>query len=191
VRAGRAGVRLSAVFVDRDGVVNRKAPEGEYVTAWEEFAFLPGALQGLALLAAAGPPVVMVTNQRGIARGRMTEADLADIHARMRAAVELAGGRIDAIYHCPHEGGCDCRKPATGLFERAAADLGIDLAASAVVGDRASDMEAAGRIGALKVLVGAFPEPMPAVDLRAADLAEAARALLDQSPTASSRSSAS
>ena len=103
--------RPSAVFLDRDGVINRKAPEGEYVTRWSEFAFLPGALDALRALAGAPVRVVVATNQRGIARGRMTAGDLAAIHARMRGAVLEAGGRIDAIYHCPHEGGCDCRKP--------------------------------------------------------------------------------
>jgi D-glycero-D-manno-heptose 1,7-bisphosphate phosphatase len=178
VRAGRAGNELSAVFVDRDGVINRKAPEGEYVTSWEQFAFLPGALDGLRELAAAGVPVVVVTNQRGIARRRMSEADLADIHGRMRDAVTAAGGRIDAIYHCPHERGCDCRKPGTGLFERAAGDLSIDLENAAVVGDRASDMQAAAAIGALSVHVGGYAEPLPEVDHEAADLLAAARWLV-------------
>src|ERR1700750_861845 len=93
---------VSAVFLDRDGVINRKRPEGSYVTSWGEFELLPGALEALALLARADTPVIVVTNQRGIARGRMTEADLDDIHARLRAAVSAAGGRLDAIYHCPH-----------------------------------------------------------------------------------------
>jgi D-glycero-D-manno-heptose 1,7-bisphosphate phosphatase len=187
VRAGRAGDRLSlsAVFLDRDGVINRKAPEGDYVTSWAEFEFLPGALEGLRLLAEAGPPLVVATNQRGLARGRMTEADLAGIHERMRAAVTEAGGRIDAVYHCPHEGGCDCRKPGTGLFERAARDLGLDLGSAAVIGDRASDMEAAAAIGALRVLVRGQDEPMPPVDHVADDLAGAARWLLDQGLRAS------
>jgi D-glycero-D-manno-heptose 1,7-bisphosphate phosphatase len=180
MRAGRAGERLSAVFLDRDGVINVKAPEGEYVTSWTEFAFADGALEGLRLLAALGVPVVVVTNQRGIARGRMTERDLADIHDRMRAEVARAGGRIDAIHHCPHEGGCDCRKPGTALFRAAAEELGIDLAGSAVLGDRASDMEAAAAIGALRVLVAGHDEPMPAVDHVAGDLAVAARWLADQ-----------
>jgi D-glycero-D-manno-heptose 1,7-bisphosphate phosphatase len=185
VRAGRAGADLSAVFLDRDGVINVKAPEGEHVTSWERFEFLPGALKGLRLLAEAGRPVVIVTNQRGIARGHMSEADLADIHARMSAAVAEAGGRIDAIYHCPHEGGCECRKPGTALFERAARDLDLDLEASAVVGDRAHDMDAAARIGALRVLVGGVSEAMPPVAHRAEDLASAARWLLDHGLRAS------
>jgi D-glycero-D-manno-heptose 1,7-bisphosphate phosphatase len=161
-------------------VINVKAPEGEYVTSWASFAFAPGALEGLRLLAGLAVPVVVATNQRGIARGRMTEADLADIHERMRAEVASAGGRIDAIYHCPHEGGCDCRKPGTLLFERAAADLGFDLGRAAVVGDRAADMEAAAAIGALRVLVAGHDEQMPPVDRVADDLADAARWLAGQ-----------
>ena len=191
MRAGRAVAELSAVFLDRDGVINAKAPEGNYVTSWERFRFLPGALEGLALLSRGPAPIVVATNQRGIARGRMSGADLQDIHDRMLVAVERAGGRIDAIYHCPHEGGCECRKPGTGMFERAARDLGIDLAASAMVGDRSSDMEAAARVGALRVLVAGSEDPPPAADHTVADLEEAARWLLSYSASSNSRSSAS
>ena len=168
---------LTGVFLDRDGVINRKAPEGEYVTSWAEFQFLPRALDGLAVLARAAVPIVVATNQRGIARGHMTEADLADIHSRMMAAISAAGGRVDAIYYCPHAGGCRCRKPGTGMFEDAAADLGMRLAETAVIGDQVSDMEAAGRIGALRIVVG---EPMSRAetDYAASDLLAAARWLL-------------
>lgn len=146
------------------------------MSAWEDFEFLPSALAGLASLARLDVPLVVATNQRGIALGRYTEADLASLHDRMRAAVDRAGGRIDAIYHCPHDrDACDCRKPRAGMFERAGRDLGIRLAHAAVVGDRASDMEAAAHVGALRVLVGAHPEPMPSVDHRAPDLLSAAR----------------
>lgn len=107
----------------------------------------------MALLASAGVPVIVATNQRGIARGRMTEADLAAIHKRLRAAVSAVGGRLDAIYHCPHEGGCRCRKPNLGMFEEAAAAFGLRLEDTVVIGDQPSDMEAARRIGALSVLV--------------------------------------
>jgi D-glycero-D-manno-heptose 1,7-bisphosphate phosphatase len=162
-------------------VINRKAPEGEYVTSWAEFEFLPGALEGLALLAEAPLKVIVATNQRGIARGRMTEADLSDIHRRMLAGVREGGGRIDAIYHCPHEGGCACRKPGTGMFEEAASQFGLRLGETAVVGDSPSDMEAASRIGAVRVLVApdGGGETKPDVDYGAADLAEAVRWLLD------------
>jgi D-glycero-D-manno-heptose 1,7-bisphosphate phosphatase len=170
--------RPEAVFLDRDGVINRKAPEGEYVLDWSAFEFLPGALDGLRLLAAAPVTIVVATNQRAIARGALTEAGLAEIHARMRAAVTAAGGRIDAVYHCPHAGGCDCRKPAPGMLLQAARDLGFDLRRSAMVGDRAHDMEAAAAVGALRVLVEGFDEPRPDVDHVAADLADASSWLL-------------
>jgi histidinol-phosphate phosphatase family protein len=162
-------------------VINRKAPEGEYVTSWEEFEFLPGALEGLALLAAAPPKVIIATNQRGIARGRMTEEDLSDIHRRMLEAVGEAGGRIDGIYFCPHEEGCGCRKPETGMFEAAASRFDLRLPRTAVVGDSPSDMLAASRIGAVGVLVapGGQGERPADVDYVAADLADAARWLLD------------
>ena len=158
--------RVSAVFLDRDGVINRKRPEGSYVTSWGEFELLPGALEALALLAKADTPVIVVTNQRGIARGRMTEADLDDIHARLRAAVSAAGGRLDAIYHCPHEGPCRCRKPEPGLFEDAAADFGLRLDETVVIGDQPSDMEAARAIGALGVLVAGDGVALPDADGR-------------------------
>jgi len=147
--------RPSAVFLDRDGVINRKAPEGEYVTRWSEFAFLPGALDALRALAGAPVRVVVATNQRGVARGRMTAGDLAAIHARMRGAVLEAGGRIDAIYHCPHEAGtCTCRKPAPGLIERARTELAdLDLTGAALVGDSESDVEAGRRAGLRTVLL--------------------------------------
>jgi D-glycero-D-manno-heptose 1,7-bisphosphate phosphatase len=142
------------VFLDRDGVINRKKPEPHYVTSWEEFEFLPGALEGLAALTRSGAHIVVVTNQRGIARGVYTEETLADMHARMKAAVEASGGRIDAIYYCPHEGECDCRKPLTGMFERAAREIpGVDLAEAIVIGDAMCDLEAAARLGCPAVLV--------------------------------------
>jgi D-glycero-D-manno-heptose 1,7-bisphosphate phosphatase len=171
----RGAGSLSAVFLDRDGVINRKAPAGDYVKSWEEFAFLPGALDALRGLAESGTPAVIVTNQRGIARGRMSEGDLADIHARMLVEIDQAGGAIAAIHHCPHEGGCACRKPGVELFERAARDLGLELRATAVVGDGPADMEAARRIGALQVFVRGNATSPPGVDHEADSLLDAVR----------------
>ena len=171
----------SAVFLDRDGVINRKAPEGSYVTTWSEFAFLPGALEGLRLLAAYGPRVIVVSNQRGVGRGRIRTHDLAEIHERMSAEVAAAGGRIDAVYHCPHlEPGCACRKPAPGMLLAAARDFDdVDLTRSVLVGDRAHDMQAAAAVGARKILVRGFDEPMPPVDHVADDLLGAATWLVN------------
>ena len=144
------------VFLDRDGTLNVKAPEGDYVTSWEEFEFLPGALEAVRLLSDRGTRLIVVTNQRGIALGRMTEEDLADIHRRMLEALTAAGGRIAGVYHCPHEAGtCDCRKPEIGMFLDAQRDFpDIRFEDAAVIGDSESDMLAAQRIGAAAVLLG-------------------------------------
>jgi len=170
------GSRLTAVFVDRDGVINRKAPEGAYITSWDAFEFLLNALAGLRLFARSGLLIVVVTNQRGIALGHMSEAVLQQIHDRMLGEVNRAGGRIDAIYHCPHGIGCRCRKPEVGMFEDAAVDFGFDLRQSAMIGDQPSDMLAAERVGALRVKVGSGSDAR--ADHVATDLEQAAAWLL-------------
>jgi D-glycero-D-manno-heptose 1,7-bisphosphate phosphatase len=146
---------VQTVFLDRDGVINRKLPEGDYVTRWEEFEFLPDAASGLRLLKEAGLRLIVITNQRGIALGRLTEADLEEIHQRMRAELVQCGVRLDAIYHCPHDRGqCDCRKPAVGLFLKARHDFpDIDFAQSVMVGDSVTDLEAGNRLGCRCFLV--------------------------------------
>lgn len=138
------------VFLDRDGVLNRKRADGDYVKTWKEFAWLPGAREAIAGLGRAGARVVIVTNQQGVAKGLIRPADLDDIHARLRADVEQVGGRIAGIYVCPHlDGTCDCRKPAPGLFHQARRDMpDIVFERSVVVGDSPSDIEAGTKIGA-------------------------------------------
>ena len=145
-------------FLDRDGTINVKAAEGDYVKSWEEFTFLPGAEQAVRLLADAGWRVVVVTNQRGVALGRMDMAAVDEIHRRMRERLP-----VDAVYVCPHErGSCDCRKPGTGLFAQAVLDdAGIDPAGSVVIGDSESDMAAGRAFGARTILVG--PPPLPSL----------------------------
>ena len=171
MRDSRDGaVRLSTVFLDRDGVINVKAPEGEYVRTWEEFELLPGAVEGIGLLRAAGMRVVVVTNQRGIARGHMTASDVEDIHLRMRAN----GVDVDAVYYCPDESdSAPCRKPNPGMLEAAARDVpGVSLGRSAaIVGDSESDMEAGRRAGCVLVKVG---EARSEVDHACGSLLEAA-----------------
>ena len=133
-----------AVFLDRDGVINQRPPEGEYITRWEDFHILPGVAAGIALLNHAGFSVIVVTNQRCVAKGLMTEADLQKMHERMTDVLARAGAKIDATFYCPHEiePHCDCRKPAPGMLLSAARLRGIDLRTSWMIGDSDNDVEA-------------------------------------------------
>jgi D-glycero-D-manno-heptose 1,7-bisphosphate phosphatase len=143
--------RQKTVILDRDGVLNRKPPQATYVRSWAEFEWLPGALEALQRLHAGGYRVVVVSNQAGIARHAMTEADLAEIHRVMKAEIEAAGGRIEAIYYCPHDwdAGCECRKPLPGMLFQAQRDLNLDLSRTYFVGDDERDGEAADHAGCL------------------------------------------
>lgn len=145
----------ATVFLDRDGVLNAKPDEGEYVTEPDAFRWLPGAVEALEILSAAGTRLVVVTNQRGVGSGRMTQRDLDAVHERMRADLAAAGVQLDAVYACTHaDGGCGCRKPGIELFERAIREIpGIERRSSVVVGDALSDMEAGTRLGCPTYLV--------------------------------------
>ena len=145
-----AGPQLGrkAAFVDRDGVIN---VESGYPYRVEDFVFLPGAIEGLQRLQAAGYLLVVMTNQSGIARGLYTEADYERLTDYMRQRLLAAGVQLSAVEHCPHlpdadiaryRLDCNCRKPRPGMLERAAAALNIDLSASILVGDRATDIQA-------------------------------------------------
>jgi D-glycero-D-manno-heptose 1,7-bisphosphate phosphatase len=138
-----------AAFLDRDGVLNRRAPEHDYVKSPAEFAWLAGAREGVLRLNREGWLVLVVTNQRGVARGLMTARDVEAIHARAQRELEAIGAHVDAFYYCPHgdEDGCACRKPAPGLILRAAQDWRVDLGASFLVGDDERDLLAARRAG--------------------------------------------
>ena len=133
-----------AVFLDRDGVINQRPVEGEYITRWEDFHILPGVAEGIALLNNAGLSVIVVTNQRCVAKGLITEANLRKMHERMTDVLARAGAKIDATFFCPHENEprCDCRKPAPGMLLNAARLRGIDLRTSWMVGDSDNDVEA-------------------------------------------------
>jgi len=141
--------RQPAVLLDRDGVLNERAPQGEYVTSWRQWRWRPGAREALARLNAAGFRNIVITNQAGIARGRLSEAELAAIHTRMRQEARAAGGDIAAIYHCPHhwDEGCGCRKPAPGMLFQAQRDFDLELPRLWFVGDDERDGEAAAAAG--------------------------------------------
>ena len=159
---GSAEGRLTAetVFLDRDGVINRKAPDGAYVADWAGIELLPGAVEGLRKLTDAGARLIITTNQRGLSRRLLDRSEVDALHARLVDQLSGAGARIEAVYVCPHEiGVCGCRKPEIGLFAHAKRDFpAIDFARSAVVGDALSDLQAAARIGARAYLVAAHDD---------------------------------
>jgi D-glycero-D-manno-heptose 1,7-bisphosphate phosphatase len=140
---------FTTIFLDRDGVINRKMPEGCYVARWEDFEILPGVPEAIARLNRAGKRVIVASNQRGIFLDLYTEADLLTIHARFCEILATAGGHIDGFYFCPHDRKvCRCRKPGPGMFEAAQKDFPeIEAKKSVMVGDSHSDIEFGHRLG--------------------------------------------
>lgn len=183
--------KAAAAFIDRDGVINE---ELDYVHRPEDFRLLPGVVEGLRLLQDAGFALVVVTNQAGIARGLYGEADFQRLTAHMRAQLAAKGVRLAGVYHCPHHPtagigpwrvDCECRKPRPGMLLQAARDLGLDLAASVIVGDKGSDLEAGWAAGVrLAVLVesGHVPDAQARsnADHTAPGLLDAARWILSR-----------
>lgn len=141
-----------AVFLDRDGTI---IEEVNYLSRPEQVALLPGAAGAIGAWNAAGVPVVVVTNQAGVARGYFPEARVGEVHARLSALLAERGARVDAYYYCPHgpADGCGCRKPAPGMLRAAARDLRLDLSRSWVIGDKPCDAEAGAAAGCRAVLV--------------------------------------
>lgn len=131
-----------AVFLDRDGTIIR---DTAYVREPDDVELLPGSAASIRRLNERGLPVIVVTNQSGIARGLLTEQDYERVRRRLDKLLEAEGARIDASYHCPHHpdfsGPCECRKPGLKLFKQAAAEHGLDLGRSFYVGDRRRDVE--------------------------------------------------
>jgi len=143
----------SAIFLDRDGVINQD--RSDYVKSWEEFAFIPAALEGLKRLAASEFALVIISNQSAVGRGLLTMAQMTEINRRMIAEIEAYGGRVDAIYCCPHapDAGCDCRKPKPGMLRQAEREMTLDLPASFLVGDSLRDIATAHAVGVRGILV--------------------------------------
>jgi D-glycero-D-manno-heptose 1,7-bisphosphate phosphatase len=144
---------MKLVVLDRDGTINHDSDR--YIKSPEEWRPIKGSLEAIARLTQAGWHVVVATNQSGIARGLFDVATLNAIHQAMHTAVLQAGGRIDAIFFCPHaaDSDCECRKPKPGLLHEIARRMNVDLAAVPVVGDSLRDLQAAGAAGARPILV--------------------------------------
>ena len=179
--------RYPAVFLDRDGTLNR---DKGYVHLWADWEWLPGAPEALARLKEAGYQLVVVTNQAGVAKGLYQEEAVRELHRLVNQ--DLAGRglpTLDAFYHCPHHpdysGPCSCRKPAPGLIRLAASERGLDLTRSFLIGDKLSDTEAGRAAGCRSLLVrtghgraeaAGAPPDLPVAE----DLAEATRLILER-----------
>ena len=189
VKRIRAGAPRKAAFLDRDGVINL---DRAYVHQWDEFEFVPGAVDAMRRLREAGYALVVVTNQSGLARGMYTEAQFQELTRHMRAALAEAGAEVEAVYHCPHHPkgsvpelavDCDCRKPEPGMILRAAKELNLSLADSFLVGDKPSDIEAARAAGLGRAYIvqsdnEESSDGLAGADAGYADLAACADALL-------------
>jgi D-glycero-D-manno-heptose 1,7-bisphosphate phosphatase len=192
---------LRTVFLDRDGILNEKMPEDQYVTCWEEFHVLPGVPQALRRLNEANLRVIVVSNQRGIARGLCTMADVDAIHTAFQRQLagagahpgahpdsHLPGAHIDAFFVCPHDKDkCNCRKPLPGLFHQAIAKFpNITPATSVMIGDSLSDIEFGSNLGMQTIFIEGDPkrrspgaeQAAQLADLRCASLPEAVEILL-------------
>jgi len=144
---------MKLVILDRDGVVNYDSKQ--FIKSPAEWRPIPGSIDAIAKLSQAGYRVIIATNQSGIGRGLFDMDTLNAIHEKMHRTVQQAGGRIDAIFYCPHaiEADCQCRKPRTGMFERIARCFNVDLVGTPSVGDSLRDLQAAAAVGARPLLV--------------------------------------
>jgi D-glycero-D-manno-heptose 1,7-bisphosphate phosphatase len=168
-----SGIRC--VFLDRDGVINRKAVEGKYISTWEEFQILPEVETAIAELNRRGQQVVVITNQRGIALGLYTAIAVDTIHNRLIHHLAPYGARIDAFYYCPHDRDqCMCRKPGTALLQLAIESVPDILPENCVmIGDSLSDIEAARAFGCRSIFVLGEPGTQKPGAIIAESLADA------------------
>jgi D-glycero-D-manno-heptose 1,7-bisphosphate phosphatase len=167
-----------AAFLDRDGTIIR---DTEYLRDPEQVELLPGAANAIKRLNDAGWPVIVITNQSGIARGLLTEQDYERVRMRVDKLIAEEGARIDATYHCPHHpdfsGRCDCRKPGTKLYQDAAREHDLDPAKSWFVGDRLRDVSPADHFGGRSVML--IVDSTPDADRAAATARVTAASLAD------------
>lgn len=176
---------MKLIILDRDGVINFDSDA--YIKSPEEWKPIPGSLEAIARLNQAGYHVVVATNQSGIGRGLFEMATLNAIHEKMHRALAGVGGRIDAVFFCPHaqDAGCRCRKPKAGLFEEIASRLNVSIQGVPSVGDALRDLQATAAVGGRPILVltgkggktqaaGGLPEGTTVY----ADLAEAVKHLI-------------
>ena len=148
------------VFLDRDGVINEKMPEGIYVTQPSEFQLISGVAHAISLLNQANIRVIVVTNQRGIAKGLYDSSDLEKIHASFQEQIRAHNAHVDAIFYCPHDKNeCNCRKPLPGLFEQASSQFpDIEVSSCVMIGDSWSDIQFGNQLGMRTIFIEVNPE---------------------------------
>src|SRR5580765_2277059 len=141
------------IVLDRDGVINHDSDQ--FIKSPDEWRAIPGSLEAIARLNHAGYRVVVATNQSGIGRGLFEMAMLNAIHDKMHRALALSGGRIDAVFYCPHtaDAECECRKPKVGMLKEIGVRFGVDLAGVPCIGDSLRDLQAAEAVGGQPILV--------------------------------------
>jgi len=146
---------MTGIFLDRDGVIIRKAADGEYIANVAEMQFLPGSAEAIAKLSRSGFGIIVVTNQRGVATGKIKLPDLENIHSRIRQVVASLGGQVCDIFYCPHDisEGCMCRKPKTGMLLQGAKKHQLALCECWMVGDTGIDITAGKDAGCKTALI--------------------------------------
>jgi D-glycero-D-manno-heptose 1,7-bisphosphate phosphatase len=164
----RSTVRGPAIFIDRDGVINRRRPD-DYVLNWSQFVFVPGIREALRQIASLGPPMIVISNQAAVGKGLLDRTDLQEITDQMHRTLVADGTFLAAAYYCTHrpDENCVCRKPKPALLYRAAEDFNIDLNRSIFVGDSDTDVQAARAAGCAPVLFGSdiVPQPAPSTSI--------------------------
>lgn len=146
---------MKAIFLDRDGVINRDPGFGDYIKSWDEFEFLPGSLGAIKKLSDNGYEIFVISNQAGVSRGLYSQESLDEITGNMLREIEDHGGRIRSVAYCIHmpEQGCNCRKPKTGMIERLTKGLEIDFTNSYFIGDSRLDVGAGKNAGCKTILL--------------------------------------
>ncbi|MBL4934677.1 HAD family hydrolase [Clostridium sp. YIM B02515] len=148
---------VKVIFLDRDGVINKCAKEHEYITQWENFEFLENVPKAIKLLTDAKYKIVVISNQRGIARGVMTKNEVDELHKRVNEYLNSKDTNIDLFLYCPHEiGECNCRKPGIGLFLAAEKLFNVDKSHSYMIGDSDSDIAAGHNFGVKTIFIGDY-----------------------------------
>ena len=187
---------MPLIVLDRDGVINQDS--AGYIRGLQDWVPIPGSIEAMAALSRAGYSLAIATNQSGLGRGYLGLDELEAIHTELRRQVEALGGQVAGIFYCPHlpDDNCDCRKPGTGLLQAIATELGMSPRGAWFIGDSLKDLQAAQAFGCRPLLVRSgkgrateqqLHSPRPGLENPAdipvyADLAAAARAILDGEP---------